>query len=99
MGETRLLAVSDDKATLALLGRICRKRGFDLTQADDTDVLRKHVAKGTTDLVVLDLHATGKLSATGFVKQEEVSFEDFLANRFGQHYGVGRTLAPMVVDD
>ncbi len=48
---------------------------------------------------VLDLHATGRLSATGFVKQEEVAFEDFLDNRFGQHYGLGRTLAPMVVDD
>ncbi len=59
MGETRLLAVSDDKATLALLGRICRKRGFDLTQAEDTDVLRKHVAKGTIDLVVLDLDTRG----------------------------------------
>jgi saccharopine dehydrogenase-like NADP-dependent oxidoreductase len=42
---------------------------------------------------VLDLHVHGKLPTTGFVKQEEVHFETFLANRFGQHYvGPGATL-------
>lgn len=55
MGETRLLAVSDDKATQAILGRLCRKRGFDLSHAETTDVFRKHVSKGGFDLVVLDL--------------------------------------------
>ena len=35
---------------------------------------------------VLDMHAQGQLSATGFVRQEEVDFEHFLANRFGRHY-------------
>ncbi|MGO4440464.1 saccharopine dehydrogenase C-terminal domain-containing protein [Rhizobium sp. RAF56] len=35
---------------------------------------------------VLDLLADGKLPAKGFVRQEEVSFADFLANRFGQVY-------------
>jgi EAL domain-containing protein (putative c-di-GMP-specific phosphodiesterase class I) len=55
MGETRLLAVSDDKATQAVLGRLCRKRGFDLSHAETTDTFRKHVSKGSFDLVVLDL--------------------------------------------
>lgn len=35
---------------------------------------------------VLDLHVHGQLPTTGFVKQEQVDFEIFLANRFGQHY-------------
>ena len=35
---------------------------------------------------VLDLLATGKLPARGFVRQEEVSLSAFLANRFGAAY-------------
>jgi len=35
---------------------------------------------------VLDLMATGKLPQTGFVRQEDVSFEDFINNRFGRYY-------------
>lgn len=42
---------------------------------------------------VLDLHIHGQLPNTGFVKQEQVDFEVFLANRFGQNYvGPGVTL-------
>jgi saccharopine dehydrogenase-like NADP-dependent oxidoreductase len=36
---------------------------------------------------MVDLHGEGKLPATGFVKQEQAVLSDFLANRFGQHYG------------
>ena len=35
---------------------------------------------------VVDLHATGKLSGQGFVRQEEVTLDDLLANRFGSYY-------------
>lgn len=35
---------------------------------------------------VLDLHASGKLPPRGFVRQEQVSLDDFLANRFGRLY-------------
>jgi len=35
---------------------------------------------------VLDLHMTGQLPTTGFVRQEQVEFPAFLANRFGKHY-------------
>lgn len=35
---------------------------------------------------VLDLLATGRLPQKGFVKQEEIAFADFLANRFGRRY-------------
>jgi saccharopine dehydrogenase-like NADP-dependent oxidoreductase len=35
---------------------------------------------------VLDLHVAGKLAGQGFVRQEEVALDNFLANRFGLHY-------------
>ena len=35
---------------------------------------------------VLDLHVNGQLPNTGFVRQEQVDFDGFLANRFGKHY-------------
>jgi saccharopine dehydrogenase-like NADP-dependent oxidoreductase len=35
---------------------------------------------------VLDMHAQGQLPQSGFVRQEEVDFDAFLANRFGRHY-------------
>ena len=37
---------------------------------------------------VVDLHASGKLPTQGFVKQEQVRLDDFLANRFGAAYDV-----------
>lgn len=42
---------------------------------------------------VLDLHVHGRLPDTGFVKQEQVDFDVFLSNRFGQHY-VGPSVTP-----
>ncbi|MBS9721158.1 saccharopine dehydrogenase family protein [Tianweitania sp. BSSL-BM11] len=36
---------------------------------------------------VLDMLASGKLPQSGFVRQEEVSFPEFLNNRFGRYYG------------
>jgi saccharopine dehydrogenase-like NADP-dependent oxidoreductase len=35
---------------------------------------------------VLDLHVSGRLPTSGFVRQEEVTLEDFLNNRFGKCY-------------
>jgi len=35
---------------------------------------------------MVDLHAEGRLPATGFVRQEDASLDDFLANRFGRYY-------------
>jgi len=35
---------------------------------------------------VVDLHAAGILGQTGFLKQEDVSFDDFIKNRFGKAY-------------
>ena len=36
---------------------------------------------------VVDLLSSGKLPAGGFVKQEQIAFADFVANRFGKIYG------------
>ncbi|MBP2237596.1 saccharopine dehydrogenase-like NADP-dependent oxidoreductase [Sinorhizobium kostiense] len=35
---------------------------------------------------VLDLVAEGKLPAKGFIRQEDIALDTFLANRFGHHY-------------
>jgi len=35
---------------------------------------------------MVDLHARGRLPATGFVRQEDASLDEFLADRFGRHY-------------
>jgi saccharopine dehydrogenase-like NADP-dependent oxidoreductase len=35
---------------------------------------------------VLDLHVAGKLRRKGLAKQEDVTMEAFLGNRFGQYY-------------
>jgi saccharopine dehydrogenase-like NADP-dependent oxidoreductase len=37
----------------------------------------------------LDLHASGKLPRSGFVRQEDIRFEDFIENRFGRYYAGG----------
>ena len=34
----------------------------------------------------VDLHVAGELPNSGFVRQEDVDFDVFLANRFGKHY-------------
>ncbi|MBL8817086.1 MAG: saccharopine dehydrogenase NADP-binding domain-containing protein [Planctomyces sp.] len=41
---------------------------------------------------VLDLHVHGKLPATGFVRQEETNFQDFIDNRFGSHFSADTQL-------
>ncbi len=35
---------------------------------------------------VVDLHFNERLPQRGFVKQEDVAFDEFIENRFGQHY-------------
>jgi saccharopine dehydrogenase-like NADP-dependent oxidoreductase len=35
---------------------------------------------------VLDLHVNGRLPHRGLVRQEQVDFDEFMANRFGQNY-------------
>jgi saccharopine dehydrogenase-like NADP-dependent oxidoreductase len=35
---------------------------------------------------VVDLHFAGQLPPSGFVRQEQIALDDFLANRFGRYY-------------
>jgi saccharopine dehydrogenase-like NADP-dependent oxidoreductase len=42
---------------------------------------------------MLDLHREGRLPQRGFVRQEQASLDDFLANRFGRHYAGGDAAA------
>jgi saccharopine dehydrogenase-like NADP-dependent oxidoreductase len=35
---------------------------------------------------MLDLLCEGKIPQSGFIKQEQIALEDFLANRFGCYY-------------
>ena len=35
---------------------------------------------------VIDMHVAGQLNSSGFLRQEDVDFENFLGNRFGRHY-------------
>ncbi len=37
----------------------------------------------------LDLHFAGRLPPRGFVRQEDLNFTDFIANRFGKYYAGG----------
>lgn len=51
----------------------------------------------------VDLHFSGKLPGSGFVRQEQVRLEDFLGNRFGQYYAMGEhrgvQVDPISVED
>jgi saccharopine dehydrogenase-like NADP-dependent oxidoreductase len=43
---------------------------------------------------VLDLYVSGKLPKRGFVRQEQVYLDDFLANRFGRCYSAAQRVLP-----
>jgi saccharopine dehydrogenase-like NADP-dependent oxidoreductase len=47
--------------------------------------------------VMIDLWATGKLPSSGFVRQEQVSLDQFMKNRFGRFYDT--SLTPKLVWD
>jgi saccharopine dehydrogenase-like NADP-dependent oxidoreductase len=47
--------------------------------------------------VMIDLYASGRLHGRGFVRQETVSLDEFLANRFGAFFDT--SLSPKLVWD
>jgi saccharopine dehydrogenase-like NADP-dependent oxidoreductase len=56
-----------------------------------TDIAGEHwsaiqVTTAAGICAVVDLHREGKLPKKGFVRQEQVTLGDFLANRFGKYY-------------
>ncbi|MGE5504551.1 MAG: saccharopine dehydrogenase C-terminal domain-containing protein [Actinomycetota bacterium] len=52
---------------------------------DQRSAIQKTTAAGVC--AMLDLHAQGRLPATGFVRQEQVRLADVVSNRFGRVYG------------
>ena len=44
------------------------------------------VTTATGICAAVDLHAQGKLPKRGFVRQEDIVFDDFIQNRFGRYY-------------
>jgi saccharopine dehydrogenase-like NADP-dependent oxidoreductase len=44
------------------------------------------VTTAASACAVIDLLATGKTPQRGFVRQEDISFDDFIHNRFGRYY-------------
>lgn len=45
------------------------------------------VTTASSICAVLDLLAEGAIRDCGFIRQEEISLDQFLANRFGRYYG------------
>lgn len=50
------------------------------------------ITTATSLCAVVDLHLSGKLPSRGFVRQEDVSLSDFLANEFGQPYAAATSI-------
>lgn len=48
------------------------------------------ITTATSLCAVLDLHREGRLAESGFVRQEDVPLETFLANRFGKPYAAAQ---------
>ncbi len=53
-------------------------------EGEDWSGLQLSTAAGLC--AVLDLHGAGLLPKQGFIKQEQVNFDSFINNRFGQYY-------------
>lgn len=51
------------------------------------------ITTGAALCAVVDLFCAGKLTGRGLVRQEQVGFDDFLNNRFGQHYRGSKTFS------
>jgi saccharopine dehydrogenase-like NADP-dependent oxidoreductase len=69
-------------------------------EAESTDapakggLLRSQITTAAAICTVLDLLVTGQLPQRGFVRQEDIPLEVFLANRFGQVYAKPETSSP-----
>jgi saccharopine dehydrogenase-like NADP-dependent oxidoreductase len=61
-----------------------RKIYHDFISGENWSAIQITTAAGIC--AALDLHASGGLPRRGFVRQEHVDFDEFLANRFGRRY-------------
>ncbi len=55
--------------------------------AEGLDLAAIQLTTAASLCAMVDLHREGKLPATGFLRQEDVALDLFLANRFGRYYG------------
>jgi len=70
-------------------GELCEEsfiRKVHGTRVGDMDWSAIQITTSAGLCAVMDMVLTGKLPTTGYVRQEEVRLEDFLANRFGRYY-------------
>ncbi len=61
-----------------------RKIYHDFISGENWSAIQITTAAGIC--AVLDLHVAGRLPRRGFVRQEQVDLDEFLANRFGKWY-------------
>jgi saccharopine dehydrogenase-like NADP-dependent oxidoreductase len=61
-----------------------RKVYHDFISGENWSAIQITTAAGIC--AALDLHVAGRLPRRGFVRQEQVDFDEFLANRFGRLY-------------
>ncbi len=61
-----------------------RKTYHQIIDGENWSAIQVTTAAGIA--TVVDLHFVGKLPKSGFVRQEEVDLDSFLANRFGRYY-------------
>jgi saccharopine dehydrogenase-like NADP-dependent oxidoreductase len=60
-------------------------------QVGDRMVSAIQITTASAICAVLDMLAAGALRGAGFVRQEEIALDDFLANRFGRAYAMAET--------
>jgi saccharopine dehydrogenase-like NADP-dependent oxidoreductase len=73
-----------------------RRKGLLVQKSDARKIYHQYIGSETWSAIqittaagvcaVLDLHVAGRLPRRGLVCQEQVKFDDFINNRFGQHY-------------
>jgi saccharopine dehydrogenase-like NADP-dependent oxidoreductase len=61
-----------------------RKIYHDFISGENWSAIQISTAAGIC--AALDLHVAGRLPGRGFVRQEQIDLDDFLANRFGRRY-------------
>jgi saccharopine dehydrogenase-like NADP-dependent oxidoreductase len=79
-----MVTVSGWKNGLMSQKSYCRKIYNAPIEDEHWGAIQITTAAGIT--AVLDIHRSGKLPRSGFVRQEDISFKDFLGNRFGRYY-------------
>ena len=79
-----VVTVSGWKNGLLSQKSYCKKIYNAAIQDEHWGAIQITTAAGIT--AVLDIHRSGKLPKSGFVRQEDVPLKDFLANRFGRYY-------------